>query len=438
MKILINYTINLILVMFLSACGTGKYLGFEKRKVPLEGKRVSVLKDIKVFEKDILSTSKVILSDPIEIKHWKQSFNSPKHISLNYLSNSKLSKFSKIASGKGEDDDEKILAQPLIYKNTLFFMDAKSVIYSFNLKTKKINWKKKLITQNEKGHNIGGGIAVDDNFLFVGSPYAEIFCISLEDGKIIWKKNSATPIRATPTLIENKVIILTLDNRTMVFDKNNGNLIWEHQGIQSSTSLLGQPKVAVDGNLVLLPYSNGDIFALNLTNGAEIWRQSSVNIEQSETTNSFTDIDANPVMLKNLIVIASTSGKVLAFNKKNGNQVWQQYLNTTQTPLINGNSIYVIHNNKEVVNLDTKNGKVRWIYEIEKEFLHEEGIWLTPVLINSKLVLVGGDRSLIVLSAINGKFEKKYNLPDFPITPPIVVNRKVFLMLKNSAVYLIE
>ena len=73
MKILINYTINLILVMFLSACGTGKYLGFEKRKVPLEGKRVSVLKDIKVFEKDILSTSKVILSDPIEIKHWKQS-----------------------------------------------------------------------------------------------------------------------------------------------------------------------------------------------------------------------------------------------------------------------------------------------------------------------------------------------------------------------------
>ena len=66
------------------------------------------------------------------------------------------------------------------------------------------------------------------------------------------------------------------------------------------------------------------------------------------------------------------------------------------------------------------------------------GIWLTPVLINSKLVLVGGDRSLIILSAINGKFEKKYNLPDFPITPPIVVNRKVFLMLKNSAVYLIE
>ena len=86
----------------------------------------------------------------------------------------------------------------------------------------------------------------------------------------------------------------------------------------------------------------------------ELWKQSSVNIEQSETSNSFSDIDANPVILKNIIIIASTSGKVFAINKKNGNLVWEQYLNTTQTPLVNGNSIYLVHNNKELINLDLK------------------------------------------------------------------------------------
>ena len=35
------------------------------------------------------------------------------------------------------------------------------------------------------------------------------------------------------------------------------------------------------------------------------------NIEQSETTNSFSDIDTNPVILKNIIIMASASGKVL-------------------------------------------------------------------------------------------------------------------------------
>ena len=39
---------------------------------------------------------------------------------------------------------------------------------------------------------------------------------------------------------------------------------------------------------------------LTLTNGTELWKQSSVNIEQSETSNSFSDIDANPVILKNI------------------------------------------------------------------------------------------------------------------------------------------
>ena len=116
--------------------------------------------------------------------------------------------------------------------------------------------------------------------------------------KIIWKNSTLTPVRATPTLVDNKVIILTLDNRTLVFEKEDGSLIWEHQGIQNTTSIIGEPKVAVEGNLVLVPYSNGEIFALNLTNGRELWKQTSVNIEQSETSNSFSDIDTNPVILK--------------------------------------------------------------------------------------------------------------------------------------------
>ena len=145
------------------------------------------------------------------------------------------------------------------------------------------------------------------------------------------------------------------------------------------------------------------------------------------------------MILKNIIIIASTSGKVFAINKKNGNLVWEQYLNTTQTPLVNGNSIFLVHNNKELINLDLKNGKIRWISEIAKEYSNENNnIWLTPVLINNKLVTVGGNKSLIISNPYNGKFEKKISLPDIPSTVPIIVKKKVFLMFKNSAIFSIE
>jgi len=306
--------------------------------------------------------------------------------------------------------------------------------------TIRLKWKKSIIIKADKGHNIGGGIAVSDNSIFIGSPYGEIICLDLNDGKTIWKKNTLTPVRATPTVTDNKVVILTLDNRTMVFDVRNGNVIWEHQGISSLTSIIGQPKIAIEGNLLITPYSNGDIFALNLTNGAELWKHTAVSIEKSETSNSFTDIDANPIIFKNLIIIGSTSGKILALNKKNGNQIWEQYLNTTQTPLVNGNSIYVIHNNKEIVCLDIKSGNIRWITTLNKKLsnVQDYSLWLTPVLINSKLIILGGNRNLLILNPYNGDLEKNHLLPNVPIIPPIIVNKRVLLMFKNSDIFYID
>ena len=39
--------------------------------------------------------------------------------------------------------------------------------------------------------------------------------------------------------------------------------------IFNNTTLIDSPKVAVDENIVIVPYSNGEFFALNLNNGKE-------------------------------------------------------------------------------------------------------------------------------------------------------------------------
>ena len=145
------------------------------------------------------------------------------------------------------------------------------------------------------------------------------------------------------------------------------------------------------------------------------------------------------MIFQNIAIIASTSGKFFAINKKNGNLIWEQYLNTSQTPLVNGNSIFLTHNNKELINLDLKNGKIRWSTEISQDISEEKSnLWLTPVLMNSKLVLVGGNKKLVIVNPFSGEIEAELRLPDIPITSPIVVNKKIFLMFKNSSIFSIE
>ena len=44
--------------------------------------------------------------------------------------------------------------------------------------------EKSLVVTKDKGHNLGGGLAADDKFIFVGSPYAEVMCIEIDTGKM--------------------------------------------------------------------------------------------------------------------------------------------------------------------------------------------------------------------------------------------------------------
>ena len=49
-----------------------------------------------------------------------------------------------------------------------------------------------------------------------------------------------------------------LSNKLYVLNADDGGLLWQHQGIFNNTTLIDSPKVAVDENIVIVPYSNGD------------------------------------------------------------------------------------------------------------------------------------------------------------------------------------
>ena len=99
----------------------------------------------------------------------------------------------------------------------------------------------------------------------------------------------------------------------------------------------------------------------------------------------------------------------------------------------------LVHNNKEVINLDLNNGKIRWIVEIEKYLKNErKNIWFAPVLINSQLVIVGGGKNMLIFNPYNGELEKKYSLPGVPASPPIIVKQDIFLMFKNASIFSIK
>ena len=331
------------------------------------------------------------------------------------------------------------MGQPVIYNDLIFFLDARSNVISFSLKNNKIIWKRNISLKNESEHNIGGGIVIYKNSLIINSPYGQIISLEILTGEINWKINVDSPIRSAPTIFENKLLSLTSSNKLYVLNADSGDLLWQHQGIFNNTTLIDSPKIAVDENIVIVPYSNGEFFALNLNNGKEIWRNSFIDIEVRETTNAFSDIDAFPVIKKDIVIITSEIGKLFAVNKKTGSKLWTRDISSTQTPLVNGNNIFIVNKNEEITCLNILDGGTRWTLPIDDGLSdYKKYIWLPPILINSNLLIVGGNKKLIVIDAYTGEINKVKNIPNFPASSPIVVNKVLYLMLRNGDIIKIE
>ena len=437
---IIKYCFIFATIFFITSCGGRDYLGFEKKKIRLKGERVSILKELTANNpSEKKSLTEIILEDAIVLSNWLQSYNSPSHLSINHISNSNLDNFKYLVSGAGEGKRSKILGQPVIYNDLIFFLDAKSNVISFNLKSNKIIWKKNISLKNESNHDIGGGIVIYKDSLIINSPYGQIISLGVLKGEINWEINVDSTIRSTPTIFENKLLSLTSSNKLYVLNADDGGLLWQHQGIFNNTTLIDSPKVAVDENIVIVPYSNGEFFALNLNNGKEIWRNSFIDIEVKETSNAFSDIDAFPIIKKDIVIITSAIGKLFAVNKKTGTKLWTRDISSTQTPLVNGNSLFIVNKNEEIICLNILDGGTRWVLPIDDELSdYKKYIWLTPVLINSKLLLVGGNKKLIVIDTYNGEINKIKNIPNFPASSPIIVSGIPYLLLRNGDIVKIE
>ena len=155
------------------------------------------------------SSTEIILEDAIILPNWPQSYNSPSHLSLNYASDSRLDSFRHLVSGAGEGKKSKILSQPVIYDDFVFFLDAKSNVLSFSLRKNKIIWKRNISLKNESNHDIGGGIGIFKNSLIINSPYGQIISLEILTGEKKWEINVDSSIRSALTIFENKSLSLT-------------------------------------------------------------------------------------------------------------------------------------------------------------------------------------------------------------------------------------
>ena len=168
-------------------------------------------------------------------------------------------------------------------------------------------------------------------------------------------------------------------------------------------------------------------------NGKIYWTLSALGSFYAHDTDFFRS--SNVVLVDNDIIF-STSTTTFSFNLINGQFNWQREIGSINTPIIDGNNIFLVANNGYFVNLDRNSGKIIWSTNIFKTLKKKKRITeVTGYILGSgKIYATTSNGFLIVCSASSGKVEfiKKIGSPIF--VSPIISDGSMYILTEKPMI----
>ncbi|MBR73109.1 MAG: pyrrolo-quinoline quinone [Rhodospirillaceae bacterium] len=439
MRTVYIFTIIIPVCFLLYACG--EWMG-EPEDPPLPGKRISVLLQSSVIQPDpTVSDLPIRLPKPYINKEWPQTGGYPDRAMHHLSASNNPSIFWNTKFGSPSDTKTQILSTPVVAGEKIFATDSKGLIYSFSTDSGVLLWSYNPKPEYEdKESGFGGGLAYSRGRIFASTGFGEILALNAKTGQIIWRFNTGIPFRTAPVVADKKVFAISLDNQIWALDGRSGKKLWSHAGISEPAGLLGGASPAIAGDIVLVPYSSGEITALSIKNGRIIWSDALGNQNQlTSSISTFNDINGSPIIDRGLAFIISHGSHLVAIDLRSGSRVWEHDLAGVNTPWVAGDFLYVVTLEGEVVCLVRKTGKIRWVKSLPRHAdpeRKEESIkWSGPILINDRLLLTSSAGVAVVISPYDGRYLGRVVVPDAISLPPIVADETIFVLTDQAKIY---
>ena len=420
----------------LSGCGGGLFGLFSgnSNKQILPGTRISVLALERELRPDIQSTdTPIVLPQPEDTDNWPQAGGLSHHAMHHMVigANPKLGWRTNIGFSSGKRNRN--LAAPIVANGRVFAITGKSVVEAFDATTGKRVWSKKTAPKNEDdGSFLGGGLAFEDGRLFATGGFAQVVALDPANGREIWRADVEAPIHSAPTVNGGRVFAVTLENQVIAHAATTGKNLWTYSGASAPTVLLGGAAPAVDGGVVIAPFTNGELSALRVDNGAALWNETVVAFRRTEAAASLPDIAARPAIDRGRVYAVGHSGILVAFDLRTGQRVWEAPVAGTYEPWVAGDFLFVITLDSELVCVDLRSGRILWVTQLQR-FEDEKDrkgriVWAGPALASDRLIVVGSHEEALAVSPYTGDVLSRLKLASSATLAPVFAKSTMYLL----------
>ncbi len=171
-----------------------------------------------------------------------------------------------IDTGKGANENFFDL-QPLVMGNKIFTIDTRGIIHQIDAGNGRSDW------EFATGLTSIAGLSGKATSLVATSSEGLIARFDIIDNGLRsrWQRSLNSEIRSRAIIHDSQVIVRTVDGKLSVLDANSGEVIWLVSRRVPALSLTGSSYPVVSGDLVISGFDNGKLVAFERTNGNTVW-----------------------------------------------------------------------------------------------------------------------------------------------------------------------
>ena len=417
-----NRTILYLVILFLfSSCS--------QDNKSIENSNTKILfEEIKPIQENLNSNIQIKLSKFVKNNSFINN-NSNNNGNINFeplFEKKKAYKFSKIKQFNSIDTD--IL---FIKNNDLIYFDNRGTIFRINENFDTV-WKANHYSKKEKKLNPILYFNYINNRIIIVDTLSNVFSINLDNGELIWKKESFSPFNSNVAIQKDKFITIDFDNVIRCFSVIDGNELWNFK--TENTFIKSQKKLSIiiKDDIVYSLNNLGDLTALNINDGSLVWQTPTQSNEIF--LNAFSLKNSEMILMNETIYFSNNKNDLFSIDARTGIVKWKQTVNSSLKSTISENFIFNISEKGYLFIIDTDTGNIIRVTDVFLNFKNREKIYPVGfVVAKNKIYLSTNNGRIVKVNVVNSEIEDIIKFNNEKISRPFINNGHFFL-IKNNAI----
>jgi outer membrane protein assembly factor BamB len=404
---------------------------FTSPKAPLPGKRVAVLTQDDSLTGHLGAVPGTVSLPPqTQLSEWTTqggtAGNAPGHLALG----GSLATVWTADAGTASSYYSKITTVPIIHQGRVYVLDAGGHVSAYALSGGARAWSVGLSPagQDER-KGFGGGIVAENGRIFAATGFGSVIALDAGTGAKLWEQKLGAPVHTSPTVADGRVYVTDTDGVVLCLSSADGSTLWSYHGVpQQGTGFMTNLGPAVTGDLVVVPFTSGDMVALKVDNGAPQWTDT-LNGARSGAGVAALTMPGTPVSDGGAIYAVSRAGRMIATNLKTGERLWSMPLDSAQMPWVAGDAVYAVDVAGRLVAVSRTTGEIRWAVKLPTD----AKAWSGPVLAGGRLWLTSSKGLVLGADPSSGQPSLQRDLGQPIYLPPIVADGRMYVLTDKAS-----